>query len=338
MLYCPTLGGIIFSRQAHRPVFFGFCSKVWRYLCRCGRLGVFFVAICLLPNFSAWAAPLSGGAWPTDWQPLDDDSKKLLVNWFTEVGQPRPNETFGDLIARAGRVQLGRPYLVTAETGGPEALQVLLTSLNCVSLVEATLALARCIWLKTPNENCFMQEMQLTRYRQGLINGYASRLHYFPDWLNDNGERGRLRQISADLGGTSSRYDFFYMTKNVRHFPAMTEKSVFNDIQAIEKSLSLKTYFVLGKDKVKPLLSQMQNGDLVAIASSKLPGNFISHVGLIDRSIKNIPRLLHASSHHKRVVLTVVDIAGYLNSRPERLGLMVSRFLPPNLPAGEISQ
>jgi len=34
-----------------------------------------------------------------------------------------------------------------------------------------------------------MRNLKLIRYRQGKINGYSSRLHYFTDWLRDNEQK-----------------------------------------------------------------------------------------------------------------------------------------------------
>ena len=39
------------------------------------------------------------------------------------------------------------------------------------------------------------------RYRGGKRRGYASRLHYFSEWISDGARRGLVRDLGAELGG-----------------------------------------------------------------------------------------------------------------------------------------
>ena len=59
----------------------------------------------------------------------------------------------------------------------------------------------------------------------------------------------------------------------------------------------------------------------------------VTHAGFVLRSEGGRARLVHASSYHRRVVLTREDLADYLLRRPERTGVMVARPLPPSPPS-----
>jgi hypothetical protein len=59
------------------------------------------------------------------------------------------------------------------------------------------------------------------------------------------------------------------------------------------------------------------------------PGRLIGHAGFVVRDERGRTHLLHASSHHRRVVVTVRSLADYLLRRPERWGVMVARPRPP---------
>ena len=148
----------------------------------------------------------------------------LLQAWYDAVGSRRPGETFGHLVVRAGRVQLGKPYYNPPQQAGPETLRVELERLECVSFVESTLALAHCIWTEEPDAGCFVRELEAWRYRGGVLKGYGSRLHYFVDWLEDNASRARLTLLTASLGGTLAQPVFSYMTGHVDTYPALARR------------------------------------------------------------------------------------------------------------------
>jgi hypothetical protein len=97
---------------------------------------------------------------------------------------------------------------------------------------------------------------------------------------------------------------------------------------AVERDLSSRQYLVLQRNDVRRALDVIQDGDLIAVVGSK-PGRLIVHAGLIVRRTGERPRLLHASSYHRRVVVTREDVSEYVMRRPERTGIIVARALPP---------
>jgi len=253
-----------------------------------------------------------------------------LAAWYEALGEPRPSESFGSYLARAARIQHGVKYAEISPRPGIETLEIDLDAFECVSFIESTLAVARCGWSAERNERCFVRELEATRYRNGRMTDYASRLHYFVDWISDNESRGRLSNLTASLGGEPMRKDFFYISERVLK-PASSNQeglaSLAQEIQATEARLSSTPHSVLMRESAPQILSQLEDGDLLAFVRER-PGMLVHHAGFVYWA-NGAPRLLHASSYHGRVVITVRDVTNYLLRRPERRGVIVARPIAP---------
>lgn len=268
-----------------------------------------FCAFVLLLN-SAAAAP--------------DEQLAAVQHWYTELGPPRPHEGFADFVVRAAEQQIGRPYVNPPQEIAQESLQIEVLSFQCVSLIESSLSIARCAWQKTPTIPCFAAELTAWRYRNGQLKNYDSRLHYYYDWLNDNAKRGRLDLITEQLGGRPQHFEFNYMTRHVKNYPALSDKSLFHAMQQREKELSRVPLPFIAKDQVAAISPQLANGDVIGVVVNK-PGMVIGHTGLVVRDYQGTPHLLHASSYHERVVLTRADLASYMMAEKNRLGIFIAR-------------
>lgn len=260
--------------------------------------------------------------------PLSAGEHQALAQWLTAVGPRRRGEAFGRLVARVGRIKLGVTYDDPPQRDAPERLEITVSKLQCVSFVEATLAIARCVWLSRDTEACVVEQMQAFRYRDGKIDGFPSRLHYFADWLDDNTRRRRLRDVTAALGGRQRQQPFSYMTDRPHKFPALEHASNREAVRADEARLSNTPFAILDREAVRVSQRNLRSGDLIAFVGNKR-GILIAHAGFIDRSHDGKPRVLHASSFHQRVLITTSDVAGYVMRRPERIGIVVVRPTPP---------
>lgn len=273
-----------------------------------------------LPVLLAWIASSA--------TPLPEAQALLLDRWYAAVGERRADEGFGALIARAGLVQLGTPYLDRPQEDAPETLIIELDTLQCLSLVESTVALARCTWLGTRDADCFQREVQRLRYRDGTVNGYASRLHYFADWAQNNVARGHVAELTREAGGASTRVPMDFMTRHPHRYPALVHTEVRDAIRAIETRLSSSELAVVDKRAVTQAQPTIEPGDILAFITSK-PGLFVSHTALAVDTANGKDRVLHASSYHKKVIVTPGDVASYVNRRADRLGIMILRPIPP---------
>jgi hypothetical protein len=256
------------------------------------------------------------------------DRVPTLVLWYQSVGAPLPGEDFGHFLSRVAQARMGTAYSGASESTVTEELALEIDRFECVSLLESSLAVARCAWRGEPTEGCFVWEILGLRYRSGLMGNLASRLHYFIDWLEDNEGRWRLKNLTAELGGQPLGRDFYYITQHAAMAPALALPGVRRSMAAIERDLSSRQHVVLQRNDVRGALDAMRDGDLIAIVGNK-PGRLVMHAGLIARQEGERARLLHASSYHRRVVVTREDVAAYVMRRPERTGVIVARPLPP---------
>ena len=260
--------------------------------------------------------------------PMSADQKEKLEAWYESLGAARGSETFGHYLARAARVQHGVAYGVPAEAPGVETLRIHLDAFECVSFIESAFAVARCGWSGEPDELCFTAELEASRYRGGVLGNYASRLHYFVDWIGDNESRGRIENLTTSLGGAAVQKDFYLITRRELPKVALEREAlaaVTEDLLATEERLSSATHDVLGRESAPEALRVLEDGDLVAFVRER-PGLLVNHAGFVYWA-NGTPRLLHASSYHQRVVITESDLSDYLLRRPERKGVIIARPL-----------
>lgn len=257
------------------------------------------------------------------------DRVPTLELWYQSVGKPLPDEDFGHFLSRVAQARIGTAYSEAYESTATEAVTLELNHFECVTFLESSLAVARCAWRDEPTEGCFVWEILGLRYRSGLMADYPSRLHYFVDWLEDNEGRWRLKDLTAELGGRPVGKDFYYITQHAALAPALALPSVRRSMLAIEHDLTSRPHVVLRRNDVRRALESLHDGDLVAVVGNK-PGRLITHTGLIVRREGEAPHLLHASSYHRRVLITREDLADYVTRRPERIGIIVARPLPPS--------
>ena len=96
---------------------------------------------------------------------------------------------------------LGVPYVAhTLEVNDQEQLVVNTRQLDCTTLVETVTALTLCARQGKRSWNDYLQILQMLRYRQGKLDGYPSRLHYFSDWIRDKQAMKIVRDHASEWG------------------------------------------------------------------------------------------------------------------------------------------
>jgi len=255
-------------------------------------------------------------------EPTDRASFEQMMRRAEELALA--DEPLGEVIGSIGRMFLGTPYVAhTLEVEGPERLVVNLRGLDCLTLVENSLALARCVKGGRTTMEEFREELRLMRYRDGVINGYPSRLHYFTDWLSDNSQKGVIRDMTAELGGTPSVRRIDFMSTHRESYRQLADASVFEQIRDVERRLSASARTVIPQEAVAEILPKLRTGDILGL-SSTIDGLDIAHTGIAVR-INGTVRLLHASLSRGEVVLTRGSVGEYLERQPQQNGCVVGR-------------
>lgn len=229
------------------------------------------------------------------------------------------------VIIETGKLFLGRPYVAnTLEVNDSEQLVVNLRELDCTTFVETSLALAQTARSKDFSFRNFAKKLTNIRYREGKIDQYPSRLHYFSDWIFDDQQKGIVKDITRKIGGDTIRFHVGFMSTNPNKYKALTAHPEFTPtIADQEKAINLRTYYYIPKAKIASIACKIKSGDIIAITTS-FKGLDISHVGFAIWQGKEL-HFLHASSQFKKVIISEKTLADYVNGVKSNTGIIVLR-------------
>lgn len=260
-----------------------------------------------------------------DQEPQDSIIVEQRLAWVRE--ERLDTLPIGELTARIGRTFVGAPYVPgTLEAEGAERLIVNLRTFDCVTFVENSLALARTAKLGG-RFGMFKQELLRIRYRDGKLNGYPSRLHYFSDWIANNEAAGIVRNITRDLGGIEDREPINFITTHPDLYRQLADTAVLREIRRTEEALSRTPRYYIPKNRIADIASGIRNGDIIA-ATSAQPGLDVVHTGLA-LWINNELHLMHAPLVGKDVEISERSLAARIMGIRTQDGIMVARPLEP---------
>lgn len=238
-------------------------------------------------------------------------------------------QPIGDVITNIGKTFIGTMYEShTLEKGDKESLVINLTGLDCTTYLENCLVLARVAKMKKPSFTNYMEQLQLERYRNGKIDGYTSRLHYFTDWVYDGEKKGLVKDITKKLGGIPYDKKIDFMTTHRDAYTQLKDDNFYNEIKNIESEINKRKYYYIPKKDVAKISSKLKNGDLIATTTS-IPGLDVSHVAVIIKMPNGETRILHAPEEGKRVQISYTSLSDYLAGNKNQTGIIVARPLEP---------
>jgi hypothetical protein len=230
----------------------------------------------------------------------------------------------GELVVAAGSAFLGAPYAAgTLQREETEELVINLRAFDCVTFVENAVVLAGLIRAGKTRFADFAAALERIRYRDGCRMGYPSRLHYFTDWLRDNGRKGIVRDITRKLGGIPFRKPFHAITDRREDHPALKDAAAFRRMRTVEAACSRRTQCYIAKADLTQAADGIADGDIIAITTDE-KGLDVSHAGLAVH-VRGQLHLLHASGAEGKVVLSDRTLNRYLLSRRTRTGILVGR-------------
>lgn len=209
-----------------------------------------------------------------------------------------------------------------------EPLVVRLDGVDCTTFVEYVTAarLAR-VPAISAEDSIFTAALQALRYRQGKRGNYATRKHYFSEWISDAEAQGLLTDATSQLKGATKlckKIDF--MSQNPRFYPQLQKsETLLREVMKVEQQLSTDTICYIPKEQIAKAYSQLKDGDIVAFLTIK-DGLDIQHTGFVWKPTKNSqPRLLHASTTKKKVVVDTRTLAQYAQEQTSCIGIRIIR-------------
>jgi hypothetical protein len=278
----------------------------------------------------AGAGASDGASWlDADWAVLEAKAR-----WAAEQGLD--TVPLGVAIAAIGRTFVGTAYVPqTLEVEGPERLVINFQGLDCVTFVESAFALARFVRAggaeslgdRPAAQALYEGFLRELRYRDGVIDGYPSRLHYFSDWIADNARRGLVADVGAELGGVRDPEPVDFMTTHTDAYRQLAEAPSVARVREAEARLTAAGRWYVPEERIAEVAGRIQDGDIIA-ATSTVSGLDVAHTGLalwVDGTL----RMLHAPLVGDSVEISEVPLAERILGISGQDGIMVARPIAP---------
>ena len=200
---------------------------------------------------------------------------------------------------------LGVPYVAgTLDGNEEEQLVVMVDSLDCTTFVETVLAF--CIADKRGERDYegFKKALTQIRYRDGILNGYTSRLHYFSDWIRNNEQMGFVKECTSETACSQPKELWLdFMTTHVdSYLPMKKNPELVKEMASHEKNWQGTVVSYIPKEKLNlpPEGLKIKDGDVLALVTN-IKGLDVVHVGFAFWKDNQL-HLLHASSSAKKVI------------------------------------
>jgi hypothetical protein len=262
---------------------------------------------------------------PEDWEIL-----RGKIRWGRQNGLD--TIPVGEAMARLGVTFVGTAYTPgTLEAPGPERVVVNLRELDCVTFVENVIAITDLI--RDPKVNPdgegaglvarHAAALEAIRYRDGRLDGYPSRLHYFSEWIADHESRGMVSNVTAALGGVPYPDPVNFMSTHADAYPHLADPGNLAAIEGMEAQLAPLPRSKVPQEALAGAAAGIRNGDIIA-ATSTVPGLDIAHTGIALWQDGQL-HLLHAPLVGKAVEISQVPLADRILTTKGQDGVMVAR-------------
>lgn len=227
--------------------------------------------------------------------------------------------SYKEAVVESAKLFLGTAYVPgTLDHDSTEQLVVNLKGMDCITMIEYALALKDAI-----DEKTFNEKLISLRYRSGNLSGYASRVHYLSEWIQQLLTLTPYSEIIGD-GQNCFEPQFGYMSAHpdsYRNLKGQPQNVIL--IKKIEELLNDKMlgYPFFTRESFRK--AELRHGDLVAF-KSKIKGLDFDHVGIVVLE-NGKSRLLHASFDKKKVLITEESVFDYFDRIRKFDGVTVIR-------------
>ena len=257
---------------------------------------------------------------------LPQDS--VIICQLLEAARCQPAKTNMPLFF--ARKFIGKPYVAhTLEINDQEQLVVNTRELDCTTLVETVTALTICAKRHQYTWHDYLNTLIALRYRDGRIDTYTSRIHYFTEWITSNTKAGVVEEIQAPKPPFSAvqQVSVNYMSKHPESYKALRNHPEYvSKIRQMEQRLTGSQFRYIPKRLVgnaTMMRKAVHDGDIIAITCNK-KGLDIAHLGFAVWKNGEL-HLLNASQLHKKVVEEPMTLSQYLQQHPSHTGIRIVR-------------
>jgi hypothetical protein len=260
----------------------------------------------------------------------DQDVNVCNSKFKLATEQSLKDKPINEVIVAIGKSFIGTVYVAhTLEKEGDEQLVVDLTGLDCTTFLESTLALAQCIKEGKTSFKDFQNELTFIRYRDGKIDKYPSRLHYFSDWIFNNQQKGIIKDITKEIGGKKIKFNVSVMTANLNYYKQLQQHPEFIPvIKKQEEVINSRDYYYIPEDEIGNIENKIKTGDLIALTTNN-KGEDIGHVGFAIKLEDGRIHFMHAPMAGKKAQITEIPLSDYVKKIKKHTGIIVLRALEP---------
>lgn len=250
---------------------------------------------------------------------------KDILEEVLEIFAGEKNTPIGVLMINVGTFFKETPYVASMLEINPkeEKLVVNLREMDCTTFAENCLAISRTIKSKSPDFDTFVAELKNIRYRNGKIDGYPSRLHYFSDWIYNNNQKRQVKDESKEIAKIPYPLKVNFMSTHPKSYVQLKDSTLIPIIANQEKEISGRQMFYIPENSILEFEDQLMDGDIAGITTN-IDGMDIQHVVILQRKSGRI-HILHASSAAEKVILSEETLEDYLLANKRATGIMLAR-------------
>lgn len=250
----------------------------------------------------------------------------IKINRLLQKGVAAKLTTPNEYVSFYAQKLLGTPYVAHTLEGEKEHLTINIDELDCTTFVETLIALTKATLDNAPSWYAYAANLESIRYKNGKLDGYASRLHYISAWIVDNTARGNFHEVTSSIPRSDNQIkSIYFMTEHRDKYPQLANDSVFEEMKKVESGYSMHMSPIVKKNNLikKDVIAALKDGDIICL-TTKIEGLDVSHLGIIRFEGKEA-HLLHASSTEKEVIIDKYDLYEMIRANRNWTGIRVIR-------------
>lgn len=290
-----------------------------------GEKSMFFkIGLIIFLSFSLFSFKINS-------QVFSEKDVEICNSKFTlAVDKSLNQKPINEVVAEIGKSFLNTEYVAhTLEKEGDERLVINLTGLDCTTFLETSLTFARCIKKGKTSFQDYQNELTFIRYRDGKLDKYPSRLHYFSDWIYNNQQKGIVKDITEEIGGKPIKFKVNFMSENPKFYKQLQDNPAFIPIiKKQEEEINSRQYYYIPENDIEKVESKIQSGDIITLTTSD-KGLDIGHVGIALKMDDGRIHFLHAPLVGSKVQITATPLSDYAKKIKKHTGIIVLRVLEP---------
>lgn len=234
-----------------------------------------------------------------------------------------------DCISESALLFLGLPYVAsTLDSCTLERIVINTREYDCTTFIETIAAIAITAKRGSRCFSDFCHTLQSLRYRNGICDGYPSRLHYISQWIADSTKQGIIEEIVGNSHTATQRLNLSFMSSHPTSYKQLKEiPYLVAEIEKFEQPFRNIDIRYIPKSALNGSPSQLniKNGDILALVTS-IKGLDVTHVGFA-RWIDGRLHLIHASSGKGATIIDEQTLYDYMRTKKSSLGVRVFRVL-----------